>query len=106
MPEESVLILSSDGILERFNENGEQFGEKKLLQAVKTFWSKAAEEMCRGIFDTVFSFGNKVAWEDDATCVVIKRLRDSTPGSSNVSKWSDKKTIKLQLFVLLRALMR
>ncbi|MBN1481313.1 hypothetical protein EH223_02970 [candidate division KSB1 bacterium] len=33
----------------------------------------AATYICEKLFDDTFVFGNRTAWEDDATIVVIKR---------------------------------
>jgi sigma-B regulation protein RsbU (phosphoserine phosphatase) len=70
----SVLVLFSDGIVERQNENGVEFDIKRLKEVITKNKNMDAEEILNTIFQTVYEFGNMKKWEDDATVVVIKRL--------------------------------
>jgi hypothetical protein len=69
----SVLVLYSDGIVERQNGEGEQFDSDRLCRLVAENRQNSAKDINNLIFDTVFEFGNARSWEDDATVVVIKR---------------------------------
>lgn len=69
----SVLVLFSDGILERENSQGEEFGEERLKQVIKDNKDKTANELLDLIFLTADEFGKGKNWDDDATVVVIKR---------------------------------
>lgn len=74
MERNSVLVIYSDGIFERRNEEGEQFGLERLQELVMNNQNKRAEGILEIVFNTVYDFGNRTNWEDDATVVVIKRL--------------------------------
>lgn len=70
---DSVLVLITDGILERENSLGEEFGLERLIQLVTDNLDKDAGEILKVIFKTTNEFGNNSKWKDDATVVVIKR---------------------------------
>lgn len=73
MPPESVLVLFTDGIIERESDPDDQFGMDRLKDLVKLHRMKSSREICEHIFQHVHEFGSLSAWEDDATVVVIKR---------------------------------
>ncbi|HPG38747.1 MAG TPA: PP2C family protein-serine/threonine phosphatase [bacterium] len=70
----SVLVLYSDGIIERESEDNEQFGIERLKKLVQDNVHLSARDLTALIFQTVFDFGYRINWEDDATIVVIKRV--------------------------------
>jgi sigma-B regulation protein RsbU (phosphoserine phosphatase) len=69
----NVLVLFSDGILERQNKVGEEFGIALLKNVIIQNKDLDAEEILNAIFDTVNKFGDNKKWQDDATVLVIKR---------------------------------
>jgi hypothetical protein len=71
---QGVLVMYSDGIFERLNHEGEQFGIPRLKKLVVRNQHKSAQEILDLIFDTVFQYGKGARWEDDTTAVVIKRV--------------------------------
>ena len=77
IPVNSVLVIYSDGIIERQGARGEQFGVDRLKELVAENRDKTAREMNKLIFKQVYDFGKRKNWEDDATVVVIKRLKNS-----------------------------
>ncbi len=76
-----VLVLTTDGILERRNAAGEFFGQAGVEAAVRDRDSTATEILER-IFAAAAAFGDDGPWEDDVSVVVVKRARASraTPG--------------------------
>lgn len=74
MKKENVLVLFSDGIIERQNNLEEEFGIDGIKKIVKKNINKSASEIMNEIFDSSFKFGGLHKWEDDASIVVIKRL--------------------------------
>ena len=74
MESNSVLVLFSDGILERANKMGIEFGTERLEELIVKNRTKSAEEILNIIFETAIEFGDKTDWKDDVTVVVIKRL--------------------------------
>ncbi|MFQ5638267.1 MAG: PP2C family protein-serine/threonine phosphatase [bacterium] len=70
----SVLILYSDGIFERENQDEETFNIERLKQLVVKNQQKEAQEILEIIFNEADEFGNHSKWEDDSTVVVIKKM--------------------------------
>jgi len=70
----AALLLFSDGIFERQNREGQQFGLERLKALALKHQHKSCEEILDTIFNAVFEFGAGEKWEDDATAVVVKRL--------------------------------
>ena len=68
-----ILLLYTDGIYERNNPGGEEFGIDRLKEIVTNNKDKTASEILELIFDTTDKFGDRVPWEDDATVIVIKK---------------------------------
>lgn len=69
------LILYSDGILERQNRYGVPFEMERLKKLVIEYQQLAAEELMNLILKSVYNFGGKSKWKDDATIVVVKRVK-------------------------------
>ena len=70
----SVLVMYSDGIIERTNKKDEQYELERLHKLVVDNQQLSAKEINQLIFKQVFEYGGATAWEDDASVVVIKRL--------------------------------
>jgi sigma-B regulation protein RsbU (phosphoserine phosphatase) len=71
------LLLFSDGIFERQDREGNQFGLERLKALAIQHQEKSALGIIDAIFNAVFEFGGGEKWEDDATLVVVKRLADA-----------------------------
>jgi sigma-B regulation protein RsbU (phosphoserine phosphatase) len=69
----AVLVLYSDGITERQDQQGEMFGMGRLTGLIVENQHLDANTLLHKIFSHVFEFGNSAPWEDDVTVVVIKR---------------------------------
>ncbi len=74
MPKASLLVLYSDGFVERSNEEQQMFGMEKFIDLLKKNQHLSAASLVKLVFKTVDRFGKQMPWEDDATIVVIKRL--------------------------------
>ena len=70
----SVLVMYTDGISERENDQEEQFGVDRLKKLVIKNQNKSSKEIVQMVFDAVFKFGKRAPWDDDASMVVIKKL--------------------------------
>jgi len=70
-----VLVLCSDGILERSSPGGEFFGEERLKAVVQDAMrgGAAAAEILERIFKAATDFSRRRSWEDDATLMVVRR---------------------------------
>jgi sigma-B regulation protein RsbU (phosphoserine phosphatase) len=69
----NVLVLYTDGIIERKNSSLEDFTLEKLMEVITNNYNRPPSEILDAIFSTSNNFGDKTDWEDDATVVVIKR---------------------------------
>jgi sigma-B regulation protein RsbU (phosphoserine phosphatase) len=68
-----VLVIYTDGLSEAFNDKGEEFGEKRLIETVREANSKSAQFICGHMIKTVHQFSANTAEEiDDMTVVVVK----------------------------------
>jgi phosphoserine phosphatase RsbU/P len=70
----AILLLCTDGILERRNTSGEFYGEDRLRALVTGMRGAHAQDILETIFETVVAWGKDAPWEDDATVVVLRRL--------------------------------
>lgn len=71
----SLLILYTDGIIERQNNSGIEFGLVNLQNLILENQDKTSTELIDLIFLTVYEYGENKKWKDDATVVVIKRVK-------------------------------
>lgn len=70
----NILILYTDGIIERQNNMGEEFGVKNLINVIMKNKCKDTDGILNAIFVAADEFGNKNKWQDDSTVVVVRRL--------------------------------
>ena len=64
------LVMFTDGMTEAVNEEEEEFGEKRLVEACVSGLQLSAEALHRSLFDIVTEFcGGE--FEDDATVLVV-----------------------------------
>ena len=69
----AVLVLYSDGIVERQNEEGEMFETERLVEWIIAHQKLDARSLLKAAFELVYEYGGGTSWEDDATMVIIKR---------------------------------
>jgi sigma-B regulation protein RsbU (phosphoserine phosphatase) len=68
-----VLVMCTDGILERRDREGTFFGEDRLRAVVRARKDQSASVILEAIFDASEIHGSGRSWEDDATVVVVRR---------------------------------
>jgi sigma-B regulation protein RsbU (phosphoserine phosphatase) len=68
-----LLVLCTDGILERRDPAGEFFGVERLRCVVRETQDETAQVVLDRLFEASIAWGDKRPWEDDATIVVVKR---------------------------------
>jgi sigma-B regulation protein RsbU (phosphoserine phosphatase) len=68
-----VLVLCTDGILERRNRDGDFFGQERLQDVVREARAETAAAIVERVFEAARRFGQRRDWDDDATLVVLKR---------------------------------
>jgi sigma-B regulation protein RsbU (phosphoserine phosphatase) len=67
------LFLYSDGVSEAQDKSGGFFGEDRVLELVKSFRYKSAEECGKMVLDAVASFTVNARPTDDLSLIIIKR---------------------------------
>jgi sigma-B regulation protein RsbU (phosphoserine phosphatase) len=70
-----TLVACTDGILERRGPKGEFFGEARLAALVRESRALGAEPLLERLFEAARAWGGSRPWEDDATLVVVRRLK-------------------------------
>ncbi len=75
IPEDSILVMFTDGIIERDNDKEELYERDRLQQLILQNRQKSAKDICDLVFADAFGYGKQMSWDDDATVVVIKRLK-------------------------------
>jgi sigma-B regulation protein RsbU (phosphoserine phosphatase) len=74
-----LLVLCTDGILERRDPRGAFFGDDRLRALVEAGRELTAELLLDRIFAAATEFGQGRPWEDDATAVVVRRASPPVP---------------------------
>jgi sigma-B regulation protein RsbU (phosphoserine phosphatase) len=70
-----LLLVYTDGIVEKQNEQGEMFGKQRLLAAVRENAGRDLKTIRRAILAGLKSFGSSAALDDDVALVMLRRLR-------------------------------
>jgi sigma-B regulation protein RsbU (phosphoserine phosphatase) len=68
-----VLLMLTDGILERRDRAGEFFGLDRVRAIVREGQAQPAQAILDRLFESALAWGEGRPWEDDATVVVVKR---------------------------------
>ena len=67
-----ILVLTTDGVWEAHNQNGEMFGRKRFKEIIRRHAASGAEDIRTAIIDAVTAFRGEAQQEDDITLVVLK----------------------------------
>ena len=67
-----ILLIYTDGITEAMNSEREEFGEYRLLEAIKNYKELSAEEFSDALMSNIKKFTKGASQSDDITFVVIK----------------------------------
>lgn len=67
-----ILMAYTDGITEAMNPRREQFGEQRLIEAIRRNHHLAANEFVDKLSEEIIAFTENYPQNDDITCVVIK----------------------------------
>jgi sigma-B regulation protein RsbU (phosphoserine phosphatase) len=69
----AVLVLFTDGIVDRRGPGEEFFGEERLKRVVQESHGAPSAQVLDRILDAAFAHGGDRPWEDDVTVMVIRR---------------------------------
>ena len=83
-----VLAFYSDGLVEAFNENDQDFGIQRLGDIVAARSEQPAATIVEDIFSSVRRFTGDRPWHDDATIVIVRILDNGTEVAANGSSES------------------
>jgi phosphoserine phosphatase RsbU/P len=71
-----VMVVYSDGVTESLNEEGEEFGEARLIEIVQKHRGRSAAGLRDRIDEALTKFVGKASAVDDLTLVILKRKTD------------------------------
>jgi serine phosphatase RsbU (regulator of sigma subunit)/predicted enzyme related to lactoylglutathione lyase len=69
---DDVLVFYTDGVIEAFDDHGEEFGEERLIDALRRYRGLPAQELAGVIVDQVQTFSAREQY-DDITLIIAKR---------------------------------
>jgi sigma-B regulation protein RsbU (phosphoserine phosphatase) len=70
----TTIVVYSDGVTETCDQNGEEFGEARLLDAVTAHVADTPGGICQAVVDARRDFGRQARAADDVTVLVVKRV--------------------------------
>jgi serine phosphatase RsbU (regulator of sigma subunit) len=69
---DDVLVFYTDGVIEAFNDRGEEFGEERLIDALRRYRGLPAQALASAVVDQVQTFSAREQY-DDITLIIAKR---------------------------------
>lgn len=70
-----IMVLFTDGVVEREDLSGEPFGKQRLIDFVRKQSGETASTIVERLFIHLYKYGASEKWLDDATAIVVKRLK-------------------------------
>lgn len=67
-----TLIFFTDGVVEAFDENGQEFGNERWLAAIRSLPNAAAEQSLQHLMTRVDAFVGVTRQSDDITCMIFR----------------------------------
>jgi len=67
-----ILLLFTDGMVDAFNQNGEEFGDIRLVSHVKSLQGQNAQQSMQFLMQQVDAFVGATRQFDDITCLVLR----------------------------------
>lgn len=87
-----LLFLYTDGVTDALNENGQQYGDKRMISFLERMRDGSAREIVSGLMDDVLNFQGRSEQFDDLTVLAMRF--PEPPGTDGVLK---RKSIALEL---------
>lgn len=66
------LVAFTDGISEAMNENDDEWGEERLIEAIRAYGGCSANELMTNLFEEATAFAGSAPQHDDMTLVVVR----------------------------------
>jgi sigma-B regulation protein RsbU (phosphoserine phosphatase) len=73
MSKGDILLLYTDGISEATNEQGEEYGEDRIVQCIRRHAARTPKDITQHLLEDVQAFNSLGTRSDDKTIVTIKR---------------------------------
>jgi sigma-B regulation protein RsbU (phosphoserine phosphatase) len=70
-----ALIFFTDGVIEAFDQNGQEFGESRWLAAIRALPESSAQESLEFLMTRVDAFVGHTLQSDDITCMILRCTR-------------------------------
>jgi sigma-B regulation protein RsbU (phosphoserine phosphatase) len=67
-----LLFVFSDGLLDAQNEDGVEFGDRRVVDAVRVMSSHSAEGAIQSMIERVDLFSGETRRDDDITCLALR----------------------------------
>lgn len=67
-----IIALYTDGVTEAMNNNGEMYGEERLLDVISSHCQENAKDIVDQVLENIKSFTEKKEQQDDLTLVILK----------------------------------
>ena len=68
------LILYTDGVTEALDQNGQEFGMERMIQAVQSAAPEGSPAIVKRLTDDLRNFSGNQPQNDDITLIVIRKL--------------------------------
>jgi sigma-B regulation protein RsbU (phosphoserine phosphatase) len=72
IPPGGMVLLYTDGVTDARHPNGDSFGLERLTSELKHLGNDSAQEQCDQLWQTLCTFQDKTAQEDDVTMVTVR----------------------------------
>ncbi len=74
LPQETVILIGTDGIWDTINSEGEMFGKQRLLEILRSVAHETANNIQNTVLKALAAFRGDITPEDDVTIVVVKSV--------------------------------
>ena len=72
LEEGDVVVLTSDGILDAMNEQGEEYGRERLGESIRAVCQLPVKDMVNAIYAGVERFTGRAPQFDDQTVLILR----------------------------------
>jgi len=70
-----TMVMFTDGTIEREDQKGEPFGKARLIEVARKNAHETAIRIVDELFKELYHFGGNEKWRDDATVIIVKRIK-------------------------------
>jgi sigma-B regulation protein RsbU (phosphoserine phosphatase) len=75
-----IVALYTDGVTEAMNNNGEMYGEKRLVDVISSHCQETAKDIIDRVRENIKSFSEEEEQQDDLTLVILKAAEQVEKG--------------------------